>query len=239
MSTRDLWKALGTAFELWLFYTISTSVFGWSLDSSNFLEVLGALVILIACIAAFVTTVYRQLFGSKSAKKLAKPVKTASEAKKVVENTTPKAFKKEMRMLESQTDRMKRKVDTLNKALKSYFGDSKISYEKFARTIDGVQSVYFENVQNIVNRVNIFDEVGYEELFSRHLEYTEAIEPYNEHFRYVLKKLDENEEILNKMDRLLLEVTNLTDRSSSVDTLPAMEELSELIDQTKLYRQTR
>ena len=238
MSTKDLWDALGLGFELWLFYVISTGIFNLSLESDHFFQNMGALIILSACLAVFCMTEYKRLFKKKTSAALPpKPMKTISEAKRTVDRTVPKAFKKEMRTLQAQMDRMKRKREMLDRELKNVFGDSRISYEKFARTIDGVESVFIDNVSKIVTRINIFDEDGYEKVFRDHQEYTDAIEPYNAHFKYVKERLEENEQILTKTDRLLLEVTNLTDRSSSVDNLPAMVELNELIDQTKLYRQ--
>lgn len=39
------------------------------------------------------------------------------------------------------------------------------------------------------------------------------------------------------MDRLLLEVTGLNESQVPIDQLPAMQEINELIEQTRLYRQ--
>lgn len=240
MTTKDLWKALGLAFELWLFYVISTSIFGLHLDYGNPLQRIGAWIIFGVCLYIFVSTEYKRLYRPKTPQPkiyTEKPFKTVTDARKAVDRTVPKAFKKEMRELDTQVNRMNQKKKALNDALKSYFGDSKITYEKFARTVDGVEEVFLENTQRIVARVNIFDEEGYEDIFRKHLEYTSAIAPYNEHFKYVRNRLNENEEILSRMDKLLLEVTSLSDTSQDVDDLPAVQELSELIDQTKLYKQ--
>lgn len=162
---------------------------------------------------------------------------TMTQIKKQIEGTRPKAFKKEMRMLSSQEERMENKMDSLDRALKDYFGDSVISYNKFAGTIEGVQQVYSENTQKILKRIDVFDEEGYNDIFRRHQEYTDAIKLYQQHFDYVKERLDENEQILARLDKLLLEVNNLNDTKTPIDQLPAMQEISELIDQTKLYRQ--
>lgn len=236
MESKDLWKALELGFELWLFYLISTSILGWSPDSGPFLGRIGAWVIILLCLYVFIRTEYKRLHNPKP--KVYKDVELPNikEAKKAVDRTVPKAFKKEMRTLDTQISRMNHKKEALDSALKGYFGDSKISYEKFASTVGGVEGVFLDNVQRVINRVNIFDEEGYEDVFNKHLEYTSAIAPYNEHFRYVKGKLDENEEILKKMDRLLLEVSNLNENKRPIEEMPVMQEMSELIDQTRLYK---
>ena len=159
------------------------------------------------------------------------------EAKKLVDATLPKAFKKEMRLLDSQTERMEKKSQILDESLKSYFGDSSISYDKFARTVAAVQNLFLDNTKKIITRINVFDEDGYKEIHSRHLEYTSAIDPYKEHFKYVNERLEDNEMILQKMDRLLLEVNKLNDSQVPIDEMPIMQEINELIEQTKLYQQ--
>lgn len=159
------------------------------------------------------------------------------ETKKTVRKADPKVFKKEMRELDSQCERMEKKSEQLDQALKSYFGSSRISYAKFASTINGGIDVFDENVARILSRIRIFDAEGYENLYKKHQEYTDAIKPYQASFKAVGQDLETNEEILKRFDQLLLEVNRLSDPHADLDQLPAMQELSTLVDQTKLYRQ--
>ncbi|MBF0578301.1 hypothetical protein IM774_00530 [Erysipelotrichaceae bacterium RD49] len=156
---------------------------------------------------------------------------------KAVKKANPKVFKKEMRELDNQCLRMEKKSEQLDQALKSYFDGSRISYAKFAGTINRCLNLFDENVTQILNRIAIFDEDGYEHLFKTHQEYTDAIEPYQETFDAIGADLKNNEEILSRFDRLLQEVNNLSNPNANLEDLPAMQELGELIDQTKLYRQ--
>lgn len=191
---------------------------------------------------AFVVIFAMLTMDSKSKnKKGAQPVslinkEAMDETSKRVKKTNPKSFKKQMRELDNQCVRMSTKTEQLDQSIKSYFGDSRISIAKFANVINGGIEVFDDNVNRILQRIHIFDEDGYEHLFKTHQEYTDAIKPYQANFEAVDADLKTNEEILARFDALLMEVNKLSDPSGDISELPAMQELNELIDQTKLYR---
>lgn len=156
-----------------------------------------------------------------------------------IRRTSPGPFKKQMRQLEAQTDRMMEKLKSLDRVIGDYFGQSRISYSKFMASVNAVCSVFEENAGKILKRISIFDRKGYEDLYARHQENTDAAKPYQASFDYVDEKLQENERILSRLDQLLLEVNQLSDSAVPIEELPAMQELSELIGQTKLYQQNQ
>lgn len=205
---------------------------------SDLLLILG-LVILILALFAFFRKKSSEKAGSAAAQPAQKKLSAASKSAQLareIRSTPAKSFKKEMRLLSSQTERMDSKLDSLDRALQDYFGNS-ISYNKFAGTVLAVDQVFVDNSEKILRRIDVFDEEGYNDLFRRHQEYTDAIKPYQEHFDYVKAHLDENERILSQLDKLMLEVNNLNDTRTPIDQLPAMQEINDLIEQTKLYRQ--
>ncbi|MDO4664002.1 MAG: hypothetical protein Q4A59_03870 [Erysipelotrichaceae bacterium] len=155
---------------------------------------------------------------------------------KKVKKTNPKAFKKQMRELENQCDRMSAKMDQLDQAINDYFGDSRISIAKFANSINGGIGVFEQNVERILSRINIFDQDGYEHIFKTHQEYSDQILPYQASFDAVDEDLKLNQEILARFDKLLMEVHKLSDPKVELSDLSAVQELDTLIDQTKLYR---
>lgn len=235
MTTKDVWKSIGVLGALMVLCAALFSVTPLSLFSGSFWQLLGSWLTVLA--AAGLYGAYISSLRKKQRRTVSQAQMDLKELQKTIDRTPPKAFKKEMRTLEAQADRMQTKRETLDASLRSYFGDSRISLEKFLRTIDAVQGLFLDNSQKILSRISLFDEAGYRDLFAKHLEYTSAIVPYNEHFAYVSRKLDENEKILQKMDRLLLEVTGLNESQVPIDQLPAMQEINELIEQTRLYRQ--
>lgn len=155
---------------------------------------------------------------------------------KKIKKTNPKSFKKQMRELENQCDRMNAKVDQLDHAINDYFGDSRISIAKFANSINGGIAVFEQNTNRILSRIEIFDQDGYEYLFQTHQEYSDAIKPYQASFTCVEEDLKVNQEILTRFDKLLMEVHKLSDPKLDINELEAMQELNTLIDQTKLYK---
>lgn len=183
-------------------------------------------------------------FLLKSASRGGKPEETKlvdrkviEEAVKKVRKTSPKSMKKEMRDLTTQCERMLQKAELLDKTLNEQFGSSVTTKARFASIINGVYTLYAQNVNDIIHRVEIFDEDGYEQLHRNHEQYTDAIKPYAEQMDAVRKEIAENEEILSRIDRLLAELNKLSGSDASLKTLPEMEELSDLIAQTPLYRQ--
>lgn len=183
-------------------------------------------------------------FLLKSASRGGKPEETKlvdrkviEEAAKKVRKTSPKSMKKEMRDLTTQCERMLQKAELLDKTLNEQFGSSVTTKARFASIINGVYTLYAQNVNDIIHRVEIFDEDGYEQLHRNHEQYTDAIKPYAEQMDAVRKEIAENEEILSRIDRLLAELNTLSGSDASLKTLPEMEELSDLIAQTPLYRQ--
>lgn len=193
------------------------------------------LVIILAGIA-FVSLKKRQA-NSQQQQSLSLINKEAVEQiTKKVKKTNPKAFKKQMRELENQCDRMSAKMDQLDQAINDYFGDSRISIAKFANSINGGIGVFEQNVERILSRINIFDQDGYEHIFKTHQEYSDQILPYQASFDAVDEDLKLNQEILARFDKLLMEVHKLSDPKVELSDLSAVQELDTLIDQTKLYR---
>lgn len=157
---------------------------------------------------------------------------------KEVKRTNPKSLKKEMRDLESQCVRMEKKSVQLEDALVDHFSGSLLTRSKFAATINGVLDLYARNVEDILQRINIFDQDGYELLFKKHEEYTTAADPYKKEIEAVQEAIASNEQIISRIDRLLREISRLSQTSEDLSSLPEMEELSELIEQTPRYRQS-
>ena len=64
------------------------------------------------------------------------------------------------------------------------------------------------------------------------------MEIYNEHIDYVKELVSTNEAILTKLDALLLEISKLDDLDErGLDNIAAVQEINDLIDQTRLYKQ--
>lgn len=239
MDKQTTGKLIVSGFGLALADFLVCRLLGFHLAGTSLLPVLGGWITTLLFVAVFFW-LYRRFEGKGS-----KPKESGSlidlegleRSARAVKKANPKVFKKQMRDLDSQMLRVSKKAEQLDQSLKDYFGGSKISYAKFAGTINGALTVFEDNVSRILSRIAIFDEDGYEALFKKHLEYTDAILPYQKSFEEIDEDLKVNESILQRLDRLLQEVNHLNTPGENLDALPAMQELGELIDQTKLYRQ--
>lgn len=143
-----------------------------------------------------------------------------------------------------QMDRMTKKKATLFNVLNERFDTTELSYKKFASVTEEVEKLFYLNVRSILNRLHVFDESEFERVrskkptpFSREL-VQEKTNVYNEYLSFVTSSLGTNEEILLKLDKLLLEISRLDSfEPGDIENMPCMQEIDSLIKQTKLYKQ--
>lgn len=143
-----------------------------------------------------------------------------------------------------QLDRMKKKKDTLINVLNQRFEPTELSYKKFASVTIEVEKLFYLNIRSMLNRLTIFDEVEFEKAmnhksttFSQKL-LQEKINIVNDHISFMKSSLSSNEEILLKLDKLLLEISRLDSfELGDIENMPCMQEIDLLIKQTKYYKQ--
>ncbi|WP_339239836.1 hypothetical protein MKX40_04780 [Paenibacillus sp. FSL R5-0517] len=144
----------------------------------------------------------------------------------------------------SQLSRMKKKKETLLNVLHQRFDPGELSYKKFASVTMEVEKLLYLNIRSVLNRLNVFDEADYANMMkskSSNLPqklFQEKTKVYNDYLSYVKNALHTNEEILLKLDQLLLEISRLDSfEAGDIEQMPCMQEIDQLIKHTKLYRQ--
>lgn len=155
-----------------------------------------------------------------------------------------KALGMDITLALEQLDRMIKKKDTLLNVLNQRFEPTELSYKKFASVVQEVEKLFYLNVRSILNRLNVFDESEFESVmnnkstrFSREL-LQEKTNVYNEYLSFMKSSLGSNEEILLKLDKLLLEISRLDSfEPGDIENMPCMQEIDSLIKQTKYYKQ--
>ena len=140
-----------------------------------------------------------------------------------------------------QIERMKKKKQTIHDILLERFSDTEMSYAKFEGAVAGVENIMLLNTKSLLHRVMAFDEEEYEDALGsgagggRLAEKRRAI--LREYTSFVSRSVEDNEEILLRLDELILEVSKLGDlHDGAVDNLPAMREIDALIGDTKWYK---
>ncbi|MFD2118055.1 hypothetical protein ACFSTH_01535 [Paenibacillus yanchengensis] len=143
-----------------------------------------------------------------------------------------------------QLDRLRKKYDTLFHVLHQRFDSTELSYKKFASVIKEVEKLFYLNVRSILNRLSVFDEAEFKSVmlqkttrFSQQIQ-QEKTNLYNEFLTFMKDSLSNNEEILLKLDKLLLEISRLDSfEAGDIENMACMQEIDSLIKQTKYYRQ--
>ena len=140
-----------------------------------------------------------------------------------------------------QIKRFRRKHDTIKDMLLQKFSAEELSYQKFMGVLLEVENVIYMNMRSILNKISAFDVAEYEAMqrkgFHDDALAREKLGIYNEYISFVDRATKTNEEILLKLDRMLLEIS----RYSSLDDgdvrrLPAIIEIDELIKNASLYK---
>ncbi|MGV2886178.1 hypothetical protein [Paenibacillus taichungensis] len=142
-----------------------------------------------------------------------------------------------------QLDRIQKKKDTLFETLNQRFEPTELSFKKFASVIQEIEKLFYLNLRSILNRLGAFDEEEFESVMGAN---TTKLSPallqerkniYNEYLSFTKDSLGTNEEILLKLDKLLLEISRLDSfEIGDIEKMPCMQEIDTLIKQTKYYK---
>lgn len=140
-----------------------------------------------------------------------------------------------------QIKRFRRKFDTIQDILLQKFSASEMSFQKFSSVLKEVERVIYMNMRSILNKISAFDMDEYETMQKRGAGGDELSQEkmniYNTYIGYVNDATKTNEDILLKLDRLLLEISQYNSlEDGDVQKLPAMIEMDDLIQHANLYK---
>lgn len=162
------------------------------------------------------------------------------------ERREKRVFDSEISNAIDQVYRLQDKDKALDSILSQYFSPQEMTYTKFQSVIDSVQALFYNNLKKMINRMIIFDYKDYTKLMNKLGNASVAgtsksastqLKIYNEHIEYVKGLVEMNESILVKLDSLLLEISKLDDiDEAGLEELAAIQEINDLISQTKYYK---
>jgi len=155
-----------------------------------------------------------------------------------------KTFEKSIELLLDQIERLQKKNKTIREILLQIFSASEIAYKKFDAVIAEVEKIFFMNIRSVLNKLNAFDEDDYNFVRSRQEAgafseqfMEEKLKVYYEYIKFVNAATEDNEQILLKLDRLLLEISGLNSiESGELEQMAGMIEIDNLIKQAKYYK---
>jgi hypothetical protein len=151
-------------------------------------------------------------------------------------------FAPQMSEILEQIQTLQKKRNLINDILLQKFSATEISYQKFKGIVDSTQTVMCQNIKSIINRLYAFDEDDYEELTKGKSNLSKTIADqklaiYQEYIDFVNKAVEDNDEILLKLDKLLFEISKFNSLDAGeLEKTDAIKELDSLISDTKWYR---
>ncbi|HOW13659.1 hypothetical protein [Methanosarcina sp.] len=155
-----------------------------------------------------------------------------------------KTFEKTVDLLLDQIERLQKKNKTIRDILLQIFSASEMSYKKFDTVIAEVEKIFFMNIRSILNKFDAFDEGDYNFIRKKYEDGTfsqelveEKFKVYSEYINFVKAATEDNEQILLKLDKLLLEISGLNSiESGQLEQMAGMIEIDNLIKQAKYYK---
>lgn len=222
----------------------SPGVLAIELSGENIFQTSLGITIILMSIAIFILGNYKIIM---SRRKIIKSIdiETSDDCIYALEqNVWKKTFSSDIKVILEQIERIKKKIYTINELLKEKFNTTEISYTKFQCIINDVEALFYINIKSIINKLNIFDEEEYHRLskHSTHEELSksyskEKITIYNEYITFIKDSIDDNEEVLLKLDKLLFELSKLNSlEDGDLEKMMSMKEIDDLINKTKYYK---
>ncbi len=158
------------------------------------------------------------------------------------QNYDKRIFEKDITTILEQIEMFQKKRETIKEVLLQKFDITEISYSKFDGVISDLENVFYMNIRSIINKLNAFDEKDYnrikkdgENKFSKEFINTK-MRIYGEYVSFIRKAIEDNEQIILKLDKLLLELSKFNSlEDGKIEDMNAMKEIDELITKIKLY----
>jgi hypothetical protein len=170
-------------------------------------------------------------------------IKTAEDCINALkQNYDKRIFEKDITTILEQMEMFQKKRETINDILLQKFDINEMSFSKFDRAISDVENVFYMNIKSIINKLNAFDEKDFnrirkdgEKKFSKEFVNTK-MRIYGEYVTFVKMAIEDNEQIILRLDKLLLELSKFNSlEDGKIEDMSAMKEIDELINKIKLY----
>ncbi|MCG7406614.1 hypothetical protein MH117_04225 [Paenibacillus sp. ACRRX] len=155
-----------------------------------------------------------------------------------------KGIESDISLALEQMERMQKRKRTLIEVLQQRFEETEMSYKKFASVTQEVEHLFYQNIRSILNILHVYDESEFERVFQKKSSgfSNELVQKkasvYQDYLSTITSSISNNEEILLRLDQLLLEISSLDHiEPGEIEQLSCVQELDSLIRQTKYYKQ--
>lgn len=150
-------------------------------------------------------------------------------------------IRSEVNSVKSHLRQIETRRRSMQKALADRFQPTEITYRRFNGVYQEVERLFYANIKSILSKLKLLYSHNTGSGADRSILSPEVIKEREllraEYIKSVRRYIQVNEEILLKLDRLLLEITRLeTVDVNEVESLACLKEIDSLIKQTKYYR---
>ncbi len=151
-------------------------------------------------------------------------------------------FSAKISEIKLQIQQMKKKLTLITEILLQKFSASEISYQKFKATLDSAETVLCANIKSIINKISAFDDEEYNQLSKGRSRLKpeiarQKLDIYQQYINYVDLAVEDNDELLLRLDKLLLEISKFNSIDpGALDNMQAVKDLDSLISDTRWYR---
>jgi hypothetical protein len=243
LSTKKIIKILGLNIGI---AAVDTTIFspgllGIEIGGSTLETAFGITVILMSIIV-FAFGNYKLIIEEEKIIQISE-IKTANDCINALNQNYGKIiFEKDITTILEQIEMFKKKRETIKEVLLQKFDINEMSYSKFDGVISDLEEIFYLNIKSIINKLNAFDEKDYMRIkkdgdnkFTKEFIHTK-MGIYNEYITFVKNAIEDNEQIILKLDKLLLELSKFEVlEDGKIENMSAMKEIDDLINKIKLY----
>ena len=216
--------------------------FGLSLLSGNTFSISAAWTVVVASVFAFIKG-NSVIMEKKETRMLTQNIHSLNDCVSVFRAAIHNGDVFDENILKNldQIKRFGRKRNTINDILLQKFSADEMSFQKFNSVLHDVEDALYMNMRSILNKISAFDVEEYEVMqrkgFSPDEFSQEKLAIYNEYIHFVNQATKTNEDILLKLDKMLLEISRYNSlEDGDVQKLSAIIEMDELIKNANLYK---
>ncbi len=222
----------------------SPRLFNIKIDFINIFQTSIGITIIIMSFIIFIIGNYKILIKEDNEIDISKLDDSEDYIEALKENSSKRVFSKDIDILLEQIERMDKKQEKIDDILLQKFTVNEMSYIKFKKTITEVRDVFYINIKSVINKINIFDEQEYEKIKKdiKNGKLNGKIEEqkkdmFDEYIFFVKDSIEDNEEILLKLDKFLFELSKFNSlEDGELENMSAIKDVDELINKIKFYK---
>lgn len=222
----------------------SPGLFNIKIDFINIFQTSIGITVIIMSFIIFIIGNYKILIKEDNEIDISKLDDSEDYIEALKENSSKRVFSKDIDILLEQIERMDKKQEKIDDILLQKFTVNEMSYIKFKKTITEVRDVFYINIKSVINKINIFDEQEYEKIKKdiKNGKLNGKIEEqkkdmFDEYIFFVKDSIEDNEEILLKLDKFLFELSKFNSlEDGELENMSAIKDVDELINKIKFYK---